>query len=115
MILPQLQQSASVRRFPKPPRTPWPPPLGTSLKLWDKKTLQEVGTSLPGSPALWANAAFTPDGSKLVALYQDGRGFVWPATVKAWEAHACRVAGRNFTHEEWSRFGTGRSYGKTCG
>ncbi len=87
----------------------------SGLKLWDTKTLQEVGISFPGSPGSWANAAVTSDGSKLLALYQDGRGVVWPATVKAWEAHACRVAGRNFTREEWSRFGTGRSYGKTCG
>jgi WD40 repeat protein len=84
------------------------------LKLWDTKTLQEVGASFPGSPGLWANAAFTPDGSKLVALYQDGRGTVWPSSLAAWDAQACRVAGRNFTREEWSRFGTGRSYGKTC-
>jgi WD40 repeat protein len=87
----------------------------SGLKLWDTKALQEVGTSFPGSPGLWANAAFTPNGSKLLALYQDGRGVVWPATTNAWEAHACRVAGRNFTHEEWSRFAKGHSYGKTCG
>src|SRR6185503_1483045 len=82
----------------------------SGLKLWDTKTLQEVGTSLPGSPGLWANTAFTPDGSKLLALYQDGSGVVWPATLAAWEAHACRVAGRNLTHEEWSRFAGSHSY-----
>ena len=43
-----------------------------------------------------------------------GKGAVWPATARAWAEHACRVAGRNFTREEWSRFVTGRSYERTC-
>jgi WD40 repeat protein/class 3 adenylate cyclase len=83
-------------------------------KLWDTQTLQQLGAALPGSPGQWGNALFTPDGSKLVTLYQDGRGALWPGTLSAWEEHACRVAGRNFTHEEWSRFVTGRAYAKTC-
>jgi WD40 repeat protein len=83
-------------------------------KLWDTQTLQQLGAKLPGSPGLWANAVFTPDGSKLVTLYQDGRGTVWPASISEWETHACRVAGRNFTQEEWSRYVTGRSYSNVC-
>ena len=87
---------------------------GGFVKLWDTETLQQLGSALPGSPGKWANAQFTGDGSKLVTLYQDGRGAVWPATSRAWEEHACRVAGRSFTREEWSRFVTGRPYAKTC-
>ena len=87
---------------------------GGFVKLWDTKTLQQLGSPFPGSPGQWANGQFTRDGSKLVTLYQDGRGAVWPGTLSAWEEHACRVAGRNFTREEWSRFVTGRAYAKTC-
>jgi WD40 repeat protein/class 3 adenylate cyclase len=87
---------------------------GGFVKLWDTRTLQQLGSAFPGSPGLWANALFTPDGSKLVTLYQDGRGAVWPASVRAWEVHACRVAGRDFTHEEWSRYVAHRSYETTC-
>jgi WD40 repeat protein len=87
---------------------------GGFVKLWDTHTLQQLGSAFPGSPGKFANAIFTPDGSKLVTLYQDGRGAVWPASVRAWEAHACRVAGRNFTHEEWSRYVAHRSYETTC-
>ena len=84
------------------------------VKLWETATLQQLGSTFPGSPGRWANALFTPDGAKLVTLYEDGRGAVWPATPRAWEEHACSVAGRDFTREEWSRYVSGRSYERTC-
>jgi WD40 repeat protein len=84
------------------------------MKLWTTKTQQQFGATFPGSPGTWGNAAYTPDGSRIVVVYADGTGSVWPATVGAWEDHACRVAGRNFTREEWSRFVTGRGYSGVC-
>jgi WD40 repeat protein len=87
---------------------------GGFVKLWDAKTLTQIGSALPGSPGLWANGEFTPDGSHLVTIYDDGRGAVWPATPAAWKIHACAVAGRNFTHEEWRRFVGSRSYSRVC-
>jgi WD40 repeat protein len=87
---------------------------GGFVKLWDTETHQQLGATFPGEPGDWANAVFTRDGSKLVTVYGNGRVAVWPGTVEAWEAHACRVAGRNFTREEWSRYVTGRSYSKVC-
>jgi len=87
---------------------------GGFVKLWDAKTLSQIGSALPGSPGRWANAVFTPDGSQLVTIYDDGKGAVWPVSVAAWKAHACSVAGRNLTREEWSRFVTGRSYARVC-
>jgi WD40 repeat protein/class 3 adenylate cyclase len=87
---------------------------GGFVKLWDTETLQQLGSAFPGSPGKWANGQFTRDGSKLVTLYTAGRGAIWPGTPRAWAEHACRVAGRNLTREEWSRFVTGRAYGKTC-
>jgi len=84
------------------------------MKLWTTKTQQQFGATFPGSPGTWGNAAYTPDGSRIVVVYADGNGSVWPATVGAWEDHACRVAGRNFTREEWSRFVTGRGYSGVC-
>jgi WD40 repeat protein len=83
-------------------------------KLWTTKTQQQFGATFPGDPGQWGNAQYTPDGSKLIVVYADGKGFIWPASLKTWEDHACAVAGRNFTHEEWSRFVTGRNYSKVC-
>jgi len=88
---------------------------GGFVKLWDAETLQQIGSAFPGSPGRWASVAFTPDGSRLVTIYDDGRGAVWPVSLAAWKAHACQVAGRNLTREEWSRFVTGRPYAKVCG
>jgi len=28
----------------------------------------------------------------------------WPVSLPSWKAQACVVAGRNLTHDEWSRF-----------
>jgi WD40 repeat protein/class 3 adenylate cyclase len=90
------------------------PGSGGFVKLWDTKTLQQLGTAFPGEPGRWAVATFTPNGADLVTMYDNGRGTVWPATLRAWEDHACRVAGRNLTREEWSRYVTGRSYANVC-
>jgi WD40 repeat protein/class 3 adenylate cyclase len=87
---------------------------GGFVKLWDAKTLQQIGSAFPGSPGQWASAVFTPDGSKLVTIYADGKGAVWPVALNAWTARACKVAGRNFTSEEWRRFVGSRSYSKVC-
>jgi WD40 repeat protein len=84
-------------------------------KLWTTHGLQQYGADLPGSRGFWGNAVYTPDGSKLVALDADGRGVIWPASVSAWMQHACAVAGRNFTDEEWARFVGKRPYARTCG
>ena len=83
-------------------------------KLWTTATEQQFGSTFPGDPGQWGNAQYTPDGSRLIVVYQDGKGFVWPVSLGAWEQHACAVAGRNFTPEEWSRFVGGRSYSRVC-
>jgi WD40 repeat protein len=84
------------------------------VKLWTAETQQQFGATFPGDPGQWGDAQYTPDGSKLIVVYQDGTGFVWPVSLRAWENHACAVAGRNFTREEWSRFVGGRHYSTVC-
>jgi DNA-binding SARP family transcriptional activator/WD40 repeat protein len=83
-------------------------------KLWTAKTRQQFGAAFPGDPSEWGSARYTPDGSKLIVVYQDGKGFVWPVSGRAWADHACAVAGRNLTREEWSRFVGGRRYVNVC-
>jgi WD40 repeat protein len=83
-------------------------------RIWTTATRQQFGATFPGDPGQWGNAQYTLDGTKLVVVYADWKGFVWPATVRAWEAHACAVAGRNFTADEWRRFVRGHRYAKTC-
>ena len=83
-------------------------------KLWTTKTQQQFGADFPADPGQVGNARYTPDGSKLIVVYGDGEGFVWPTSVSAWEDHACAVAGRNLTREEWARFVGARSYSTVC-
>ena len=85
-----------------------------TAKLWATATLQQLGSAFQSDPSQWGTARFTPDGSRLVVLYGDGTGYVWPTTVSAWVAHACTVAGRNFTREEWQRYIPHRRYAPVC-
>jgi WD40 repeat protein/DNA-binding SARP family transcriptional activator len=83
-------------------------------KLWTTATQQQFGATFPGDPGQWGNAQYTPDGSHLIVVYQDGKAFVWPTSLKEWEDHACSVAGRNFKPEEWRRFVGSRGYSRVC-
>jgi WD40 repeat protein/class 3 adenylate cyclase len=83
-------------------------------KIWVTSTLQQLGDDFPGGEGSWGNVAYTPNGRYLFSAYADGSAYRWPVTVDAWADQACRVAGRNFTQEEWRRFVTGRSYERVC-
>jgi WD40 repeat protein/class 3 adenylate cyclase len=84
------------------------------IRIWSTATQQQLGSDFPGGAGQWGNVAFTPDSRSLIAVYGDGTGFSWPVSLAAWKAQACRVAGRNFTREEWQRFVGGRSYSRVC-
>jgi class 3 adenylate cyclase/WD40 repeat protein len=84
------------------------------VKIWDDQSLQQFGAAFPGGAGFWGNAQYTPDGSNIVVVYSDGSAAVWPVSVRAWMDHACMVARRNFTREEWSRFVPNLPYQRTC-
>jgi WD40 repeat protein len=88
---------------------------GDAVRLWSPDTEQQLGAALPG-PAQpeWTHVAFTPDGRYLIVIPADGTAWRWPAATTEWAAHACAVAGRNFTQEEWRRFLGGRAYSRVC-
>ncbi len=48
------------------------------MKLWTTKTQQQFGADFPADPGQVGNTRYTPDGSKLIVVYGDGKGFVWP-------------------------------------
>ncbi|MGH8884981.1 MAG: hypothetical protein ACRDYX_07390 [Egibacteraceae bacterium] len=40
---------------------------------------------------------------------------LWPVTIDAWIRHACTLAKRNMTKDEWNEFvGPDRPYVRTC-
>jgi WD40 repeat protein/class 3 adenylate cyclase len=82
-------------------------------RIWETPTLQQLGSDFPGGAGQWGNVAYTPDGHYLIAVFGNGTAYRWPVSLSAWENHACSVAGRNLTPEEWSRF-VGTRYSKVC-
>ena len=85
-----------------------------TTRLWDAATGKQFGATLPGVDNVWAVADFTHDGSRIVVVYSNGQAFVWPARWQLWGAHACAVAGRQLTRDEWSAFVPDRPYVPVC-
>ncbi len=88
-------------------------PGGAGARIWSTSTLQQFGSDLGGS-GTDQNMAFTPDGRYLLVVADDGTLTRWPVSLAAWEQHACTVADRNFTREEWSRYVGNRPYANVC-
>jgi WD40 repeat protein len=84
------------------------------VRLYDARTLREVGSPLPAADGLWLYAGLTPDGRQVVEIDEQGAATVWPLALSSWEAHACSVAGRGFTRSEWDQFVPGRPYRRGC-
>jgi WD40 repeat protein len=84
------------------------------VKLWSAPTLQQQGATLKTEQDASTTAAFQPNGAALIAVDDHGNGFTWPTSITTWEQHACTVAGRNLTRQEWSRFLTGHRYARVC-
>ena len=83
-------------------------------RIWSTATQQQLGADFPGGEGQWGSVAFTADGRYFFTIFSDGSGYRWPASVGAWEDHACAVADRNFTREEWARFVGRHSYSTVC-
>lgn len=59
-------------------------------------------------------ARFTPDGSRLFAVYDSGRAVRWELDAANWRRHACAVAGGGLTRNEWQAAVPGQNYRQTC-
>jgi WD40 repeat protein len=84
------------------------------LKLWFTSSLQQDGATLDPEQGTWGSAQFTPNGQLLLAVNANGQGSVWPVSPAALEKHACAVAGRTLTPDEWSEFISGHPYSQVC-
>jgi WD40 repeat protein len=85
------------------------------IRLWDVERRQTLGLPLVGHPAPVANVVFSPDGTKLASFSNDSTIILWDLDLRSWINHACTLASRNLTQEEWERFvGSSRPYERTC-
>ena len=71
------------------------------MKLWDAETWRLLDTFLPLGPNHRVRASFlAPD--RVMIVDDTGEILEWDPRPDAWEAHACKVAGRNLTQAEWA-------------
>ena len=82
--------------------------------LWDVAARQRVGRVIPGTPNVPVGVAFAPDGHTLIAAGGDREAFAFDTRPDSWEAHACQVAGRDLTEDEWAELFPGRAWQPTC-
>jgi WD40 repeat protein len=85
-----------------------------AVKLWSTSTLQQEGPTLVTDPGATSTPAFEPGGSALLTIDDLGNAFTWPMSLSAWEQHACAVAARNLTRQEWARFVPEVPYATVC-
>jgi len=84
-----------------------------AVKLWDATSYELLGSIMPLGPNRRVRASFAADDRVLLA-FDTGQIFEWDPRPDAWEAHACEVAGRNFTKDEWAELFPGKPYRTTC-
>ena len=86
-----------------------------TTRLFDVKARAQLGTPLPGLDNVGANAAFTPDGSAVVSVYErTGAAFMHDLRPTAWQTRACSVAGRTLTRDEWALYLPDRKFDPAC-
>ena len=88
--------------------------LDGTTRLWNLASGRPIGEGLPGPPQHRSAATFVRGGTHLVVVYDDGRGLLWDLRPSSWARHACSVAGRTLTRDEWSDALPGRDYAPAC-
>jgi WD40 repeat protein len=84
-----------------------------TVVLWDVAAQQPIGSPFSGMGAV-EGLAFRPNEGTLAVL-GDKRLLIWDVNEGSWRETACRIANRNLTRDEWSRFfGSVARYHLTC-
>jgi WD40 repeat protein len=84
------------------------------LALLDATTAALRARVQPGPANLLASVRFDPSGDSVLLAYEDGSVTEVPTDPDVWIEHACRVAGRNLTADEWRDAFGDRPYRQTC-
>jgi WD40 repeat protein len=85
------------------------------VRLWDGRTGAPREGIAPGRVDVPAAAVFLDGTRTLIMATANGTVLRWDTRVESWIRHACHVARRNLTPEEWRGiFGDERQYRQTC-
>jgi WD40 repeat protein len=86
-----------------------------TVQLWDPSTRRLLATLLGGSGEDHTIlAAFVDGGKRLVAVRDDGQGYLWDLRPASWLKWACRVAGRPLSDGELAEALPGRHDTSAC-
>ena len=85
-----------------------------TVVLWDVATQKPIGSPLRLAANTFASAVLSPDGSRLYAISTRGEGISFAMSPESWKRHACLVAGRELTAEEWRDALPGRPRRAVC-
>jgi len=86
-----------------------------SILLWDIGTGRPLGAPLAGEGGWITALAYAADGQTLLAGSTTTAITRWDVSPSTWAAHACRIAGRNLSVDEWAQYLPGADYRATCG
>jgi hypothetical protein len=84
-------------------------------RIWDLATSRQIGAVFPDPN--YANDAYgvTAGGRLFSMALRDQQLLLFDLDPARWLAHACTIAGRNLTTDEWNRYlGTLGAYHRTC-
>ena len=87
-----------------------------TLQLIDVATGTPIGGPIPMSADEWNGFVLQPQGHEIAVGGGTSEGIaIWDLDPAHWAEAACRVAGRNLTHDEWSAYiGPLGEYHATC-
>ena len=85
-----------------------------TVRLWDVETHTPIGSPLTIVPDTFVAAAFGPDGRHLFAVSTHDRGLRLDTDPESWKQHACLVAGRELSADEWENALPDRGYRAVC-
>ena len=88
-----------------------------AISLWTADSVELLGTVYPphaaGEPVA-ATAQFDGGGNDVTIASYDGRVYRWDTSPARALDHACQMAGRNLSAEEWSQFLPDQPFRKIC-
>jgi WD40 repeat protein len=85
------------------------------VQLWDVADRRRLDSPVNGHKTLVRTLAFSPDGDTLASGDYEGVVIVSSIGNGSLESHACAIANRNLSRDEWQHFiGSLRPYRSTC-